>query len=63
MIIGEGIAQAQGEWMTTEYVPFQAEITFIKPTVKDNGWIILRKDNPSGLPEHDDAFEVPILFR
>jgi len=63
LIIGEGIAQAQDEWMTAEYVPFKAEITFIKPTVKDNGWIILRKDNPSGLPEHDDAFEVPIFFR
>ena len=63
LIIGEGIAQAQDEWMTTEYVPFKAQITFTKPTVKDNGWIILRKDNPSGLSEYDDSFEVPILFR
>jgi len=46
-----------------DYVPFQAEITFKKPTVKNNGWIILHKDNPSGLSEKDDSFEVPILFR
>ncbi len=63
LIVGQGIAQAQSEWMTTDYVPFQAEISFTKPTVKNNGWIILRKDNPSGLPQNDDAFEVPIFFR
>ncbi len=61
-IIGQGIAQAQSDWMTTEYVPFKATITYTQPTYKNNGWIILRKDNPSGLSEHDDAFEVPILF-
>ncbi len=62
LIIGEGIAQAQGEWMTSEYVPFKAEVVFTKPNVKNNGSIILRKDNPSGLPEYDDAFEVPVFF-
>ena len=63
LIIGQGIAQAQSEWMTTDYVQFRAEITFTKSVVKNNGWIILKKDNPSGLPEYDDAFEVPIFFR
>lgn len=63
LIIGQGIAQAQSEWMTTDYVPFRAEVTFIKSTVKNNGWIILQKDNPSGLPQHDDTFEVPVFFR
>ena len=63
LIIGQGIAQAQSEWMTTDYVPFRAEILFIKSAVKNNGWIILKKDNPSGLSQNDDAFEVPIVFR
>lgn len=63
LIIGQGIAQAQSDWMTTDYVPFRVEITFTKPTVKNNGWIILRKDNPSDLSQNDDAFEVPIFFR
>jgi hypothetical protein len=26
------------------------------------GTLIMQKDNPSGLPEHDDAFEIPIRF-
>jgi hypothetical protein len=63
LIIGQGIAQAQSDWMTMDYVPFLAEVIFTKPTVKNNGWIILRRDNPSGLSQNDDAFEVPIFFR
>lgn len=63
LIIGQGIAQAQGEWMTEEFVPFEARITFDKATYKNNGSIILQKDNPSGLPENDDALEIPIFFK
>ena len=62
LIIAEGYATAQGEWMTTEFVPFTATLTFENPTYKNNGSLILKKDNPSGLPEHDDALEIPIFF-
>lgn len=60
-VIGEGYAEAQSDWMTTEYVPFKATVTFRKPT-SATGVIILKKDNPSGLPEHDLSFEVPVRF-
>lgn len=68
LIIGSGIAQAQGEWMTEEYVPFTATLEFENPysagdpDFMKRGWIILQKDNPSGLPENDNALEVPIYF-
>ena len=64
LIIGEGIATANGEWMTTEFVPFTAQISysFATDTPYDRGAIILKKDNPSGLPEYDDAREIPIIF-
>lgn len=66
-IIGQGIAKAEGDWMTEDYVPFTAEITFDKSQISGSyshkGLIILKKDNPSGLPEHDDAFEFPIYFK
>jgi hypothetical protein len=62
-IIAEGIAQAQGDWMTEELVPWKGEIVFTKPDFDERGYLILQKDNPSGLPEHDDAIEVPILFK
>jgi hypothetical protein len=64
LIIGEGVAQAQGEWMTEDFVPFTATIsyTFASGTPYNRGAIILKKDNPSGLPEHDTSMEVPVVF-
>jgi hypothetical protein len=68
LIIAEGIAKAEGEWMTEEFVPFKAELTFTSPVTADSpefmsrGAIILKKDNPSGMPENDDALEIPIEF-
>ncbi len=60
-VLGIGIAQAQGDWMTEEFVNFSANIVFSKP-VGTTGKLIFRKDNPSGLPEHDKQFEIPIKF-
>lgn len=64
LIIAQGIATAKEEWMTEDFVPFEAKIEFeIDPNTWSNlGALILRKDNPSGLPEHDDALEIPIYF-
>ncbi|OGE80894.1 MAG: hypothetical protein A2826_01755 [Candidatus Doudnabacteria bacterium RIFCSPHIGHO2_01_FULL_43_23] len=62
LIIAQGYAQADTNWMTTDFVPFKSTLTFDKPAYKDNGSLILRKDNPSGLPENDDFIEIPILF-
>ena len=63
-IIAQGIATAKDNWMTEEFVPFEAKLEFtVDPQVYSNrGALILKKDNPSGLPEHDDALEIPILF-
>ncbi len=55
-------AQAQGEWMTENFVPFKATLEFITPTT-DTGTLVLEKDNPSGLPENDDSLIVPVKFR
>lgn len=63
LIIAEQPAQLQGDWMTESYVPFKVTLTFDKPSVRDNGALILRKDNPSGLPENDDAVHILIRFR
>jgi len=55
-------AQAQGEWMTTEYVPFEVVLNFVRPKTLI-GTLILENDNPSGLPEHADEFRIPVRFR
>lgn len=55
-------AQAKGEWMTENFVPFEASLEFSKPDTK-NGFLVLQKDNPSGLPENDRELRIPIRFR
>lgn len=54
-------AQAQGEWMTEDFVPFSVTLTFPTPATA-TGTLMLRKDNPSGLPENDDWLAIPVTF-
>ncbi|GMU25618.1 hypothetical protein KJZ71_00300 [Patescibacteria group bacterium] len=53
-------AQAEGEWMTEDFVPFAVELVFDAKTA--TGTLILIKDNPSGLPEYDAQVEIPVRF-
>jgi hypothetical protein len=60
--IGEGIGTAVGDWMTEAYVPFFATVAFSPQPSGSAGTIVLMKDNPSGMPENDDSFSLPIVF-
>lgn len=62
LIIAEGVATAQGDWMTEDFVPFEAELIFDKPEYGERGSLILQKANPSGLPENADALEITVFF-
>lgn len=48
------------DWMTTQFVNFKADIkipqTYIGPAT-----LVLKKNNPSGLPEHDASISFPII--
>lgn len=62
---GEVILQApimaQGEWMTEDFVPFSASLSFAKPATP-TGRLILEKDNPSGLAKNARQLIIPIRF-
>jgi hypothetical protein len=60
-VLGTVVAQAQADWMTTAWVPFEATITFETPTTS-TGTLVFRKDNPSGLPEHEAEYRLPVRF-
>ncbi len=66
-ILAQGTATAQSDWMTTNFVPFTATLTFkiadISGQYSNKGTLILKKDNPSGLPAHDDALEIPVYLK
>ncbi len=57
--LAEAIAQAEGDWMTTALVPFHATLHFTPPS-SASGTLVFKKDNPSGLPEHDASIEKPV---
>ncbi|MCR4279654.1 MAG: GerMN domain-containing protein [Candidatus Zambryskibacteria bacterium] len=60
-VLGQHYAEAQGEWMTTEFVPFTSSLTFSTPTT-ETGTLVIEKSNPSGLPENAGEVRVPIRF-
>lgn len=60
-VIASNPAQAQDDWMTEDFVLFKAELIFEKPST-DTGILILKEDNPSGLPENDASIEIPVRF-
>lgn len=59
--LAEVPVQAKGDWMTTEFVPFEVELTFASPTTK-TGTLVLKNDNPSGLPENEKEVRIPVQF-
>lgn len=62
-MIAQGIAQANGEWMTESFVPFSVTLTLPANVVGQAGSLLLKKDNPSGEPQFDDLLEIPVIFK
>lgn len=54
-------AQAQGDWMTEDFVPFTATLTFTQPATP-TGTLVLERDNPSGMPENAAEVRIPVKF-
>ncbi|MEX0934355.1 MAG: Gmad2 immunoglobulin-like domain-containing protein [Candidatus Saccharimonadales bacterium] len=61
-VVAQGVATLTGDWMTTDYVPFEASLEFDSSELSGQGLLVFRKDNPSGLEENEDYLEIPILF-
>lgn len=59
-VIAQTPAQAKGEWMTENFVPFEATLTFTATSGK--GTLVLERDNPSGLPQNDAQIRIPITW-
>lgn len=57
-VIGQAPASAITDWMTEEFVPFR--VTLDVGTYSGPATLVLKRDNPSGLPENDASLSVPI---
>lgn len=59
-VLAQAPAQAQADWMTTDFVPFQVTLTFT--TTDTSGTLVLQNDNPSGEPQNDKIVTIPVMF-
>lgn len=59
--IAQGVATAQGDWMTEDFVPFTASLPFSVDTAT-GAILVLERDNPSGAPNQDAAVEIPVYL-
>ncbi|MFA6080111.1 MAG: Gmad2 immunoglobulin-like domain-containing protein [Candidatus Gracilibacteria bacterium] len=62
VLITTVVAQAQGEWMTEDFVPFTATLTFPAQPAGSQGMLVFKNDNPSGEPQNSMMFDVPVQF-
>jgi Immunoglobulin-like domain of bacterial spore germination len=60
-VLAHGSAQAQGDWMTSNYVPFVATLTFTTPT-STTGLLVLKNDNASGELANQKELDIPLRF-
>lgn len=54
-------AESESDWMTSDLVPFKALIEFNSAT-STNGYLVIAKDNPSGLDENSASISLPVRF-
>lgn len=60
-ILAQGLAHAQEDWMTSEFVPFKIDLT-VPQSYSGPATLRFEKDNPSGLPQNDAAASFPITI-
>jgi hypothetical protein len=59
-LIASAQARAQSDWETDKLVPFSATLSFT--TTATSGYLVISKDNPSGLPQNAASVKIPINF-
>ncbi len=59
--LGEAILTAKEDWMTENFVSFEGELDFMNP-LTETGVLRFFSANPTGLPEYQRIFEVPVQF-
>ncbi|MDD3694303.1 MAG: hypothetical protein PHC89_02835 [Candidatus Pacebacteria bacterium] len=61
-VVASASATALGDWMTEDFVPFEAVLTFL--VEKDTeAFVVLKKSNPSGEKENGLEFQIPVLLK
>lgn len=62
IVLGQSFIQAQGEWMTEEYVEFEGKVEF-DPGGANTGEVVFENANPSGDPVRAKEIRIPVRFK
>jgi len=60
-LIAQSLANAKSDWMTDDYVEFSGKIEF-SVSVEKKAYLVFQKDNPSGVPENDAEYRMPVVL-
>lgn len=60
-VLATTTAQSIEDWMTTAFVPFEAQIVF-DPGSLGEGVLVFEKNNPSGDESRNESYSLPIFF-
>lgn len=55
-------AKVENYWEVKGLVPFEGTLEFTTPATA-TGTLVFQNDNPSGLPENQEEFRLPVRFR
>lgn len=61
LVEAPGTESIPGSWQTGKSVVFTSSLSFT--TTAPTGTLVIAKPNPSGLPENDESFSVPVKFQ
>ncbi len=62
-IIAMNHAEAQGDWMTSDFVDFKAELTYDNASSTGRALLVIKNDNPSGDPSRDKYIYIPVFLK
>ena len=61
-LIAQGYCTAKGNWMTEQFIPFEGMLVFDKRDSIDRGFLVFKKDNPTGNTLFDDSLPIPVII-
>lgn len=61
-ILARGAAEAQGQWMTSDFVPFELTLTYRNAPSNEVGHLVFQRANASGKSENDQSLRLPVSF-
>ncbi len=61
-ILGQTVTTITPNWQSEDLVPFETEEIIFDKKENNEGYLIFKNDNPSGLPEYEKIIKIKVRF-